>query len=615
MNTLRWRNIVVVPSFHARMQFAKETRRIFFAQRPDAIAVELPESIREAVLDGVRRLPYLSVVIYQEQDGKHCYVPIDPCDSIIEATRLAVEHELPLAFVDLDVEGYLQRPRRLPDPYAIEKAGLEDFYQRVVADLPSEPIDLDRNREREMAARLFALSQRHERVMFVCGMAHWERIRALLEGGNLPAPTDTEREGVVLANLSPKSFGEVLGEIPYLTYLYEITRQKGDAFDLLDGVTTLMLDSAEKYTKEWGERMSRAQRQQFLQYARNSALIDEQLTPSLFNLVVSGKGIVDDEYAGELLDLALSYPFMEKDSKLPTVEIHRNRGKLGSRYVTVRRRVPLGERQTVKVPLKRRARKEQRDKWRDQSPPDRWQCKHVPEDIYLWEFSDHVRDLAMGMLIDQQTRTVEFTTSLLDGLDFRETTRNWALGEKLYVQESYPVRGEVGPVVVIFDEDNEHRTYTHTWTGFAEAHDDGDFGVYCTQPGEQVVGPGIFRTEIGGFAALTPPKRFWDREDIWWSYDGEAKADVLLRAAIDYAEEKFIAYCAVKPPSPRLCALAEQRGKRVIHLSLALLSPDRVKRMREMHMLATYDHRSFAHEYIAAPPKIHSQTRERKKRI
>jgi hypothetical protein len=64
-----------------------------------------------------------------------------------------------------------------------------------------------------------------------------------------------------------------------------------------------------------------------------------------------------------------------------------------------------------------------------------------------------------------------------------------------------------------------------------------------------------------------------------------------------------------------LCALAEQRGKRVIHLSLALLSPDRVKRMREMHMLATYDHRSFAHEYVAAPPKIHSQTRERKKRI
>ena len=40
-------------------------------------------------LDGVERLPLISVLSYEEEDGTRCYFPIDPCDSIVEALRMA----------------------------------------------------------------------------------------------------------------------------------------------------------------------------------------------------------------------------------------------------------------------------------------------------------------------------------------------------------------------------------------------------------------------------------------------------------------------------------------------------------------------------------------------
>jgi len=42
------------------------------------------------------------------------------------------------------------------------------------------------------------------------------------------------------------------------------------------------------------------------------------------------------------------------------------------------------------------------------------------------------------------------SAELLDGVDVRETIRNWHEG-RVYVRESRPVRGKVGSVIVIFD--------------------------------------------------------------------------------------------------------------------------------------------------------------------
>ena len=103
---IRYQNVYVVPSFHSKIQFACEVRRLFFDIRPDVIAVELPEGVRKEVLEGINHLPNISVVMYAETKKRFAYIPIDPADSLIEAIRLGLEYKIPVEFVDLDVNNY-----------------------------------------------------------------------------------------------------------------------------------------------------------------------------------------------------------------------------------------------------------------------------------------------------------------------------------------------------------------------------------------------------------------------------------------------------------------------------------------------------------------------------
>jgi hypothetical protein len=51
-----------------------------------------------------------------------------------------------------------------------------------------------------------------------------------------------------------------------------------------------------------------------------------------------------------------------------------------------------------------------------------------------------------------QTVVEPFTTNLYDGIDIRETVRNWHT-KTLYVRRERPVRGKPGAVVVIFEDE------------------------------------------------------------------------------------------------------------------------------------------------------------------
>ena len=65
-----------------------------------------------------------------------------------------------------------------------------------------------------MAYRLQELSAGHERILFICGMSHLERIRTLLRHPLAQPLTRARREGVTLANLHPDCCHEILAEYP-----------------------------------------------------------------------------------------------------------------------------------------------------------------------------------------------------------------------------------------------------------------------------------------------------------------------------------------------------------------------------------------------------------------
>ena len=60
-------------------------------------------------------------------------------------------------------------------------------------------------------------------------------------------------------------------------------------------------------------------------------------------------------------------------------------------------------------------------------------CSWPPEDDRIESFQRHVRDQAKAVLGADLARSEKFTTSVMDGLDIRETLRNWHTGD-LYVK-------------------------------------------------------------------------------------------------------------------------------------------------------------------------------------
>ena len=127
-----------------------------------------------------------------------------------------------------------------------------------------------------------------------------------------------------------------------------------------------------------------------------------------------------------------------------------------------------------------------------------------------------------------------FTTSILDGIDMRETIHKWYEG-RIYVRQYQKIQGEVGSIVVIFDEDRDNRyPYTTTWLG--ENQNESDMAFYSTFPFDNLVGPGIGRAEYGGFLMSLPPRRMYD---VWQDADyefAESKSERLLLAALDYSD-------------------------------------------------------------------------------
>ena len=130
---IKYKNIHVIPTFHSRLEFAKLVRKAFFMVFPDVVCVELPDNIRNEVIEGINRLPFLSLIAYADtlNPKKLNFVPIDPGDSIMEAIRIGLEYDFPIEFIDFSVKDYAPPSFKLPDDYSINDLGLELFYNKI----------------------------------------------------------------------------------------------------------------------------------------------------------------------------------------------------------------------------------------------------------------------------------------------------------------------------------------------------------------------------------------------------------------------------------------------------------------------------------------------------
>src|SRR3954470_23790356 len=113
--------IRVLPIIHGSGDCAIRVREEILERPYDCIAVPLPPSFQEDVEEAIERLPQISLVAQLDADRDDAelgfsYVPIDPCQGVIAALRVARSERMAREFVDMETPRFEASASVFPDP-------------------------------------------------------------------------------------------------------------------------------------------------------------------------------------------------------------------------------------------------------------------------------------------------------------------------------------------------------------------------------------------------------------------------------------------------------------------------------------------------------------------
>ncbi len=601
----------VLPIVHGSGDFALRVRAELLERSYDCVAVPLPPSFQEDVEAAIHRLPAVSIVVQRDADdgngaGPGCsYVPIDPCQGVIAALRFALGEHVPRAFIDLETPHFEPNVGVFPDPYALERVSAEGFAAAVLPAIPRPAPGQHSQRIAWMAYRLRRLERRHKSILFICNLLDWPWVRqAYLHPGEVEGPEEPFAP-VQTFGVDPRTLVFLLGELPFITALYERAARDLEPDDNLsiDGVKEMVLEARDRLRRTLprvAQRITPQLLSLYFRYVRNLSLIERRLTPDLYTLIVAAQQTAGDDFALALAETAREY--RHADASPPDEEGPRLRMGIGEADVPGWGVSPM----VTRLPgqafgwrscrLRPRPPERDRRRWKQRWHPY-GQCSWPPEDDRIESFQQHVRDQALAILGADLARTEKFTTSVLDGLDMRETLRHWHTGE-LYVKVLPPTRGSIEVVVFLFDVPADPRRYPFRTTWFAEHDQESTLAFYSTDPLQNLVGPGIARAEYGGALFLFPPRHF---PNLWT--DGrldftDTLEERLLAGALLHSRERHVALVSPKPPPASWRRLAARFGRKLLHLPLKRFSGQTIERLRTFHILNGRSVRSYAADFI-----------------
>jgi hypothetical protein len=601
--------IRVLPIVHGSGDFAVRVRAELLERPCDCLAVPLPPSFQEDVEEAITQLPVVSCVVQRDAgapEGREegfSYVPIDPCQGVIAAVRLALGEHIPRAFIDLETPWFEDQHAAFPDPYALKRISLAGFAAAVLPHVPPPQPGQHTQRIRWMAQQLRRLERKHHHIVFVCSLLDWPWIRQAYQQ-QLPAD-EVESFFAPLSTfaVAPRTLVFFLGELPFITGLYERGRiELSDDENLsVDGVKELVLEARDALKKTHPRTAGRITPQLlsiYFRYVRNLTLLERRLTPDLYTLVVAAQQTAGDDFALALGETARDYPYLPEEDEedgLLRMGVH-EADVPGWGVGPMVSRLPGQAISWGTCRLRRRPEKADQTRWKQRWNPY-GQCSWPPEDERIESFTAHVRDQAKALIGADLARSEKFTTSVMDGLDIRETLRHWHTGD-LYVKIIPPSRGTIEVVVFLFDTPADPRLYPFRTTWFAEHQNESTLSFFATHPLEDMVGPGIARAEYGGALFLWPPRPIVDV----WSDPGLDLADTLeerlLAGAFAHSTERSVA--VVSPGAPRAAwrRLARRFGRKIVHLPLKRFSGQLIERLRTFHVLNGKEVRSYAADFI-----------------
>jgi hypothetical protein len=624
-----------LPVIHGSGEFALAVRRVMLEGRFDCLAVPLPPSFQADVERAIDLLPVPTMVTQPEppqfvtewspvgqssalsydQDSAlsydrdrddddepaHSYVPIDPCQPVIAALRSAVAEHIPRAFIDLETARFEPSTAVLPDAYALKQVAIERFAAAVLPAIPRPERQQHRERIVHMATRLRELESRYKSILFVCSLLDWPWIREAYVEQTRSTAEDDAVEPTSIYQPDERTLLFMLGELPFITGLYERARSEllDDENLSIDGVKELLLAARERYRADLKRRARKITPhllRQCLKYIRNLSLFERRFTPDLYTLVIAAKQTAGDQFALHVAETAREYPYTQFIGREP-IKLGIDRGRLPSgETVRLISRLPGPPLAWRSCQLQRRPERRERDQWRMKWNPYS-QCSWPPEDKQIEDFRAHVFDRARAVMGADLARTEKFTTSILDGIDIRDTLRHW-YEEQIYVKVLPPSRGKLDCVVMLFDSPADPRDYPWRTTWYAEHEEESTLAFFATDFGQELVGPGIALATYGGALFLFPPVHI---PDIWHDREldfTETLEERLLAAACRYSSCPHIALLSSSPPGAGWRKLAQRYAKKWVHLPLGQFSDQTIQQLRMVHVLNGHQVRSYAAEFI-----------------
>ena len=608
----------VVPIRHGSADVAKAIRELWLAHRFDCIALPLPASVETPVEEGIGRLPVVSVVVMPEPDNNErprcSYIPLDPCQPVISAIRMAMEEGVDRAYVDRDVTVYEPVEYPVPDPYALKSVSLSSFSGAALPFLPyPKPQSQRWSRLKWMAFKLHELELDYYSILCVCAVEDWPWLRDAYRNRwpyELPEPLAGRP---TLHLVEPRTLYFLLCELPFLTELFEQRRAeaRSDAHLSVDGIKELLLETRLRWLADRPAQLRQESNwvtpqllQMYLQYVRNLALGECRLTPDLYTLTLAAKQFAGDEFAVTLLETAKSYgdePDESRRAASPPYSV--GLGLLES----PEGRVSIAKNRLNSTPVSWRtlSLKPRQDSRKRRQWAYRWnplgQCSWPPEDNRIEGFTAHVREQSKALLGEDLARVDKFTTSIRDGIDMRETLRHWNPREKLpdiYVKDIPPSRGTVEIVVFIFEVPANPEKFSWQATWYAEHAEESTLCFYATPFLENMVGPGIGQSQYGGTLFLFPPRPIpdvWEDPRLDFALTLEER---LIGGACLHSLEKHITLVSPIPPMARWKHIAGTFERKLIPVALSRFSGQTVARLRRFHVLNGHEIRSFAGQFI-----------------
>ncbi len=601
--------IRALPIIHGSGDFAVRVREELLARPYDCLAVPLPPSFQDDVEAAIEALPRIAIVAQRdaeddEGDTAFSYVPIDPCQGVIAGLRTAMGERIAREFVDLETPRFERISAIYPDPYALKRVSPAGFAAAVLPSIPEPTPGQHADRIAHMAARLRDLESKYKSILFLPSLLDWPWVRDAYRRGLEGPDVEPFYAPIQTFGVDPKTLIFMLGELPFLTGLYERGRSELTPDDNLsvDGIKEMVLQARDRMKGKL-ERVAKRITPQLLsvyfRYVRNLALLDRRLTPDLYSLVIAAKQTAGDDFALSIAETAREYPYID-DRTIdddPQISISIDRGDVpGWGLATMVSRLPGAAFSWRSCELHPKPLERERTTWRQKWNPY-GMCSWPPEDDRIESFHRHVRDQAKAMIGSDLARSEKFTSSVMDGLDIRETLRNWHKGD-LYVKVIPPSRGSVEVVVFLFDVPADPEVYINRATWYAEHSEESTLAFYATDPLSNLIGPGIAQADYGGAMFLFPPRPV---PDIWSDPRldfAETLEDRLLAAAFLHSRERHVAVVASRPPTSAWRRLARRYGKSIVPIPLNKFGGQLIERLRRFHVLNGKQVRSYAADFI-----------------